>query len=58
MSDFENYVIANTSNTLQLEPGKSFVWCSGLGGTLFFSFLIRQQHDHIDQQIGNRRERS
>ena len=32
MSHMEDFVIANTSNTLQLEPGKSFVWCSGLGG--------------------------
>eukprot|EP00735_Rhodelphis_limneticus_P004893 TRINITY_DN1654_c0_g1::TRINITY_DN1654_c0_g1_i2::g.17686::m.17686 TRINITY_DN1654_c0_g1::TRINITY_DN1654_c0_g1_i2::g.17686 ORF type:complete len:553 (+),score=203.65,Metallophos/PF00149.23/0.00074 TRINITY_DN1654_c0_g1_i2:35-1660(+) len=32
MADFEDEVIANKDNTLVLEPGKSFAFCSGLGG--------------------------
>jgi len=32
MSSFEDFTVADTNNTLNIEPGKSFVFVSGLGG--------------------------
>jgi len=32
MSSFSDFVVVNENNTLNIEPGKSFVFCSGLGG--------------------------
>lgn len=42
MADFEKQLIASTSSTLTLEPGKTFVFVSGLGGS-----SVRGQNDDL-----------